>query len=242
MAMGQPRYPSASAARNLRSCHRVVHRLGSLGRQHTGHCTGQRWTLEASSAYREVKEQLPCTFSTGTAAAGTLRNCTVTLSKTAVVWAAALVCTCAATRTHRHTSMIKFRTSFSFVSTKNGTTCLFRQLAHEEIFAIMDVHHYSRRNMTDPHEKEVPAWDAPLPQPETIPVWDAPLPPPETIPAWNAPLPPPETIPAWNAPLPALHVSPLFKRLSSGLPTQPNHNHETLAFGRTSSRIRSHAA
>ena len=70
--------------RNLRSCNRVVHRLWSHGREHTGHCTGQRWTLEAWSAYREVKEQLPCTFSTGTAAAGTLRNCTVTLSKTAV--------------------------------------------------------------------------------------------------------------------------------------------------------------
>ena len=86
----------------------------------------------------------------------------------------------------------------------------------------------SRRNMTDPHENEVPAWDAPLPQPETIPVWDAPLP-------------PPETIPAWNAPLPALHVSPLIKRFSSRLPTQPNHNHETLALGRTSSRKSSHA-
>ena len=103
------------------------------------------------------------------------------------------------------------------------------------------VHFFSRRSMTDPHENEVPAWDAPLPQPETIPVWDAPLPPPETIPAWNATLPPPETIPAWNAPLPALHVSPLFKRFSSSLPTQPNHNHETLAFGRTSSRKGSHA-
>ena len=90
------------------------------------------------------------------------------------------------------------------------------------------VHFFSRRNMTDPHENEVPAWDAPLPQPETIPVWDAPLP-------------PPETIPAWNAPLPALHVSPLFKRFSSSLPTQPNHNHEALAFGRTLSRKGSQA-